>query len=363
MQFFADEGDADASGASGKTPEPSPEDSRFSDFDTKSPLMSGGFSDGEDTTPPLGREDLERDGELPAGQDDGELAKDVPQEERQEEKRPFRVLKAGGREIPVASEEELERLAAEGTQMQSVRDALNPYLPFLQAMRADPQFAQSVSDMMTRRTAGVPAKEPTPEQPEPDDPEPSQGESESYDAYEKRLAAWRERRHEKDIEKKVQSAFQQKEQQEHALRMRETQTKLVEFVNQDPHKEQVLGAVFAPAFPAGLRQAMNQDPAAFMVIYDALCMLQGRPGHFGAPLPGAVAPQGAMPPQASVQGVQKGTGSEAMGRTTLKGRAPAPFVERGGVGAGRTGAIHKDYKNMPDEEFDKVMTQVKTGGF
>jgi hypothetical protein len=52
-----------------------------------------------------------------------------------------------------------------------------------------------------------------------------------------------------------------------------------------------------------------------------------------------------------------------MGRTTLKGRAPAPFVERGGVGAGRTGAIHKDYKNMPDEEFDKVMTQVKTGGF
>ncbi|NCA74654.1 MAG: hypothetical protein EOM93_07445, partial [Gammaproteobacteria bacterium] len=145
IQYFADEGESDVSGAPGKTPEPSPEESRFSDFDTKSPLMSGGFSDEEDVTPPLGREDLERDSEPLAGPDEGEPTKDVPPEEIQEEKQPFRVLKAGGREIPVASEEELERLAAEGTQMQSVRDALNPYLPFLQAMRADPQFAQSVS--------------------------------------------------------------------------------------------------------------------------------------------------------------------------------------------------------------------------
>ena len=367
MQFFAEEGENEAPAAQGKKTSSNPEqgldDVRFSDFDTKSPLMNGGsFDADEETAAPLGRDDLEKD-ESPAAETDKEQTpKDAAPEEGPERKQPFRVLKSGGREIPVASEEELERLAVDGAQMQSVRDALNPYLPFLQAMRADPQFAQSVSDMMARRTAGIPVKEPMPEEGKGtrDDPEPSQEENESYDAFEKRLAAWRERRREREIEKKIQTAFQQKEQREHTLRMRETQSKLVEYVNQDPRKEEILGAVFAPAFPAGLRQAMNQDPAAFMVIYDALCMLQGRPGHFGAPLPGAVAPRGTT---TQTQQVRQEAVGESAGRTTLKGRAPAPFTERGGVGAGVKTTALPDYKNMPEDEFDKFVSQTKAGGF
>ncbi|NCB17442.1 MAG: hypothetical protein EOM65_14870 [Synergistales bacterium] len=337
LQFFAEEAEESV----GDSFDKQREEIRNEDFDVKSPLLGGGAYDDEEEE--KSSEEIPPDGGSHGESDDSGGAEPVAAA------RPFRVLKADGREIPVSSEEELERLAVEGVQMGRVKDALNPYLPFLQAMQQDQQFAQKVGELMGRR-GNVPTQEPSPEAEAGDDPEPEQGERESYDEYEKRLDAWRQRQQEKVIERKVQHVLGAKEREVQSQRMQETRHKLVEYVNQDPQKDSVMGVVFSKAFPQGIRDVMDRDPASFMLVYDALCMLQGRKGHFGAPLPG-VGSGGESPQQRSG------------GRVPLKG-GQAPFTERSGAASPQGGSKGiPDFKKMSDAEFDKAVSGLKQRGF
>ena len=44
---------------------------------------------------------------------------------------------------------------------------------------------------------------------------------------------------------------------------------------QDEHRGEVLGVIYSEAFPAGLRQAMKQDGALFMSMYDTVRTTRG----------------------------------------------------------------------------------------
>ena len=360
LQFFGAEAAADAAPAEGTQPTQTdakrdPDEIRNEEFDRKSPLLGGGSYDPDEDD--AGDED-DRGGdgskaggeEAPSGEGGTEPEKQPPQEQA-----PFKVLKIGGREVPIPTESDYERMAAAGVQSEVMRRQLAPFIPIIGAMERDPELARKVGEIISAQQRGdVPTQEPKAEE-EP--PEPVQNDDESFDAFEKRKADWLEDRQKRLVDRRIRETFETQERTTRQARLGEFQRSVVEHVQQDPHKDEVLEVLMGPSIPQSLRAAIDNDPSAFMVVYDTVSRLQGREGYFGAPAFGGVnsatmQQQGKTPPA-----------TPGSGRTTLKGKKPVPFSERPGATSGSGGGGLPDFKGMSDAEFGAFAERQKLKGF
>jgi len=371
LDFFSGEGEPVADEGKKAVPiEPEEvENSRYSEFDAKNPLIHGGVLD-EDAPEGIDPATLFDDEEKPSaspfdktppkpdkGEPEGGSVPARPNEPAPAPA-PFRVLKYGGREIPVASQEEYDRFATAGLEAEALRQQIAPYVPYLIEVERDPELAQQVVSMIeARRRGAVPTTQPVAEEPEPE-----QGDDETFDDYEKRLKAWNAQRQAKLVEENVRRVLEQREADARNQRMTAMKQEVARLAMADPGLSEVL-PILANS-PKPLQEAMNSDPATFMVEYDKACRLLGREGYFGAPimpnLPSSVPGNQNTAPQP-----QKGgdtVNSAPGGRTVLKGRS-VPFAEKGGVGSsGRSGSGLPDFKKLSEDDFEKVLNKVRSGG-
>lgn len=363
LQFFGAEaaaGSGDAAPAEGTQQvqtdaKRDPDEIRNEEFDRKSPLLGGGSYDPDEDD--AGDED-DRGGdggtaggeEAPSGEGETEPEKQPPQAQA-----PFKTLKIDGREVPIPTESDYERMAAAGVQSEVMRRRLAPFVPIIGAMERDPELARKVGEIIAAQQRGdVPTQEPKAEE-EP--PEPVQGDDESFDAFEKRKADWQEDRQRRLVDRRIRETLETQERTTRQARLGEFQRSVVEHVQQDPHKGEVLDVLLSPSIPQAMRAAIDNDPATFMIVYDTVSRLQGREGYFGAPAFGGVnsatmQQQGKTPPT-----------TPGNGRTTLKEKKPAPFSERPGATSGSGGGGLPDFKGMSDAEFGAFAERQKLKGF
>lgn len=342
LQLFAGE-DVGEGGAENQTEKVMTDDeideSANALFDQKSELLGGGSYNEEEEISPM--EDSE-----------GNPATVEPEPEVQA--KPFRVLKGPAGEIPIATQEEYDRMAAAGIESAELQRRLNPYAPFIGELESDPELAQSVINLIAaRKRGGAPITEPEPE----NDTPPEQGDDESYDAYEGRMETWRKDQQQKLVDRRIMETLSLQEQQKQRAVHMEMQQKVVDFTRTDPGYQQILDVVTSPAFPEPLRQAMDQDPRTFMMVYDTLCNFQGRAGHFGAPV-------GGFGGQNKAGGAPMSSGDAQPGRTVIKERKAVPFTERGtATPEKRGGSGLPDYKTMTEAEFDAALERNRSKGF
>jgi hypothetical protein len=333
-----------------------PDEIRNEEFDRKSPLLGGGSYDpDEDDAGDEGDEDDRGGDGSTAGGEEAPSGETEPEKQPSQELTPFKVLKIGGRDVPIPTESDYERMAAAGLQSEVMRRRLAPFVPIIGAMERDPELARKVGEIIAAQQRGdVPTQEPKAEE-EP--PEPVQKDDESFDAFEKRKADWREDRQKRLVDRRIRETLETQERATRQARLGEFQRSVVEHVQQDPHKGEVLDVLLSPSIPQSLRTTIDADPAAFMVVYDTVSRLQGREGYFGAPVFGgggnsATMQQGKTPPA-----------TPGSGRTMLKEKKTVPFSERPGATNGGGGSGLPDFKGMSDEDFDKYVEQQKNKGF
>lgn len=333
-----------------------PDEIRNEEFDRKSPLLGGGSydpdeDDASDEDDQGGDERVAGGEEAPSGEGKTEHEKQPPQQEQA----PFKKLKIGGQEIPIPTESDYERMAAAGVQSEVMRRRLAPFIPIIGAMERDPELARKVGEIIAAQQRGdVPTQEPKAEE---ELPEPTQGDDESFDAFEKRKADWLEDRQKRLVDRRIRETLETQERATRQARLGEFQRSVVEHVQQDPHKDEVLEVLMGPSIPQSLLAAIDNDPSAFMVVYDTVSRLQGREGYFGAPAFGGVnsatmQQQGKTPPT-----------TPGNGRTTLKEKKPVPFSERPGATSGSGGGGLPDFKGMSDAEFGAFAERQKLKGF
>lgn len=349
-------------------PEPAKDEDResiereiYNTYNDKSPLMSGGRVDEnepepqtEETAEDDGLTDFDRKPEWTRNTDADEGTaplppNEVPAEPLSAQPEPFRVINYGGKQIPVSSQEEYDRIAMAGIEAEHLKAQVTPYAPYIVALQQDPEFERHIASLIEARRRGeVPTEQPTAYE---EDREPEQGDDETFDAYEKRVKEWNDQRQAKFVERNVRQVLERQAQNIQRQRLQATQQRLVEYTRNDPRMNEVLPALVNT--PKALQDAMNQDPATFMVVYDTICRLQGREGYFGAPmLPGITTAQ---------------RGGDAVkqtpdGRTVLKERS-VPFAEKGGVGGtARRASGLPDVKNMSESEFDKLLAKARSNG-
>jgi len=353
LEFFSDTGEGEGTPAEDvkvEEKEELDENVLFSEFDRKSPLMHGGMVDEDEDPVPMNFDDDSSPFDKDKPEPDEPETSNAPAPSPPPAPAPFRVLKYGGREVPISSQEEYDRIAMAGMEAEHLKAQVAPYAPYIVALQQDPEFERHIASLIEARRRGeVPTEQPKAEEL---DQEPEQGDDETFDEYEKRLGKWREDRQAKLIEQNVNRVLQQKEQAVSMARMRELQAQLVNHVKEDPYAYQVMSVVYSKEFPKSIRDAMDRDPETFMKMYDSIARSQGREGHFGAP---SISWGG---------NVQKGgdtVAGNSDGRTVLKRQVP--FAEKGGVGTtSRSGSGLPDFKNMSDKDFEKVLAKVRSNG-
>lgn len=258
---------------------------------------------------------------------------------------PFRVLKAGGVEIPVHSAEEYDRMALSGLQAEALRQRLAPLAPVIGAIEQDPDMARAVAEFITARRKQVADPQSPPSTPATP---PKQAEDETFEAYETRLNAWKEERQKTLVDQRVKELLIEQDRNTREAHAREIQSRVAIKVRADPHMEDVLGAIRSPAFPASLRETMANDPQAFVTVYDTISRIQGREPFFAK-----------QPPQAQAQPVLQ---AQPESRVQLKGKG-APFTEGGGVASSQPGTQLPDFRVMAEAEFEKFLAKSKSQGF
>jgi len=318
--------------------EESYEDVKFADFDKKSPLLGGGYSDegeeeGNDPVIPI---------EEPLAEEDTHVEPEGGNPAEEEDAPVYKTIKVGASEYKLKSELELEELAKRGLEFGEVEGRLQPYSHVIDAIEQDPGLANAVAEAIRAYKSGVPLSQPTPEKTTKEDQnkEPEQGDDEDYDDYEKRLTQWREDRNQRLIDQKIQDHFKQMQEQSHVAQIRAANTQIINYVKADPEKDAVLAAIQDPSFPAGLRKAMDNDGPTFMSVYDTIRRSQGKSAYFGAPsLFGGTQQQVPQAPQAPQTPARK-----------------VPFTESGNqafqqVNKGGVGEKLPDFKGMTDDDF------------
>lgn len=306
------------------------EEVKFSEFDKKSPLMSGGHAD-ENEEPPA---DWDYDDD-----DAGEGDPDDSVEAHKEAETAYKTLKVGDSEYKLKSEAELESLALRALQLGETEAKLQPYAGVIEAIERDPGLAGAVADAIRSYQTGVPLKRPEAQTTEQIDPnkEPEQGEYEDYDDYEKRVNQWREERNQRMVDQRIQGHFRQMQEQARASQIQAANAQIINYVNADPEKDAVLAVIADPKFPDGLRRAMDYDGPTFMSVYDSIRRQQGKPSYFGAPPIWGSEPQQGRP----AHPVKQAPFAES-------GRGIPPQGNKGGVDTKLP-----DFKAMSDEDFKK----------
>lgn len=342
-----------------KAPEaPSDDDPMESAFDSKDTAIFGSsidedgpedltqqFITGEDQSPfdPL----TEEDDKEPAPEPGKVSEPDAPEP-------PFRVLNYGGREVPIQSEADYDRLAAAGIEAEYIKRNVAPYAPYIVALERNPDLAREVENFILARLGSPQGQNPQePPAPQDSDVEPEQDDDETFDEYEARLEKWREEKNARLIEQRVNDALSQRDRQAYEAQMTRVREQVVQHVNADPNRDQVMAVINSQ--PDSIKSAVFNDPRAFMMFYDQVCRIQGREGHFGAPVPGAE--------QTNQKGGDAVSKPNKGGRTVVKSKQQVPFAERGGVSSSaRAASGLPDFKRMSEAEFDKIYSRVKSAG-
>ncbi|MEG1799743.1 MAG: hypothetical protein RR214_06105, partial [Synergistaceae bacterium] len=234
-----------------------------------------------------------------------------------------------------------------------------------------PALAQSVLAAVQAHRAqasGIPVAAPRATQAQPPkdlDPEPEQGEDELLEDFETRHRAWEERKQNRDIEQRVSSVLQARQNEEYEARLSEVKSRAFAGVREDSAGSQVMASIMDKTFPSELKKLCDKDPAVFMCVYDAMRILQGKGGYFGSPVcvwdkntaksSQQSTTQGFMQPNGMQQGVTAVAGQPIQ----IKGQgSPAPFTE----GSAPRVSAQRDFPNindMTDEQFKAFQRQME----
>lgn len=344
----------------------------FSEFDRPSPLLRNGAVDEPESVPAAERD--RRRGQPPAqpvvATEQEPAARGADTENQQPQtQQPYRTLKYHGQDVPVASEDELMRLASQGLDYTQKTQRIAHYRGLIEKLEANPMLMSQVVGLVQGRTV-VPPVRPQPQQApstrQVAEKEPEWQDGESYEEYTARLEAW----------KKGPGAQQQSEEGQptgndvfmakvnEALELRQKQEQSVAVARAtvaDPHHLDVLGVV--PNLPLGIQMAMNSDPVSYQMIYDQLRVNLFGESYFARPRGGAQPqlPQGQPAPQPAAAQAQPANPPQAV---QIKAAAkPAPYVEpsRGqNAPQARRSAegLPDDIWSMSDKDFDSFVDSV-----
>lgn len=296
----------------------------FSEFDRPSPLLRSGAVEEPEPEPAAPVAPAPEPESQPAAQD-------VPAEVQQPAAaQPYRTLKYHGQEVPVASEDELMRLASQGLDYTQKTQRIAPYRGLIESLEANPLLMSQVVGLVQGRQL-APVSRPQPARTEVPstrqaEKEPEWQEGESYEEYASRVAAWR----------KEEGAPQQRQAQTEPpaggedftakvnevleARLRQEQSVAVARATvADPRHVEVLGVV--QGLPQGIQMAMNSDPRSYQMIYDQLRMNLFGESYFARPKGGTPPPQGQPAAPSAPQ-------AKAPPQVQIKAAAkPAPYVE------------------------------------
>ena len=162
-------------------------------FDEPSELLKGGY------TEDISVEEPEPE-QQPSGGEEQTGQTQQPEPEPQPQKRR---ISFNGTDYDL-DDAGLEQLARRGLEYSTMQSRLMPYANIIAAIEADPKLGEAIANTIRAYRSGVPLAQPQPDARAQDpNKEPEIGENEDYDAYEKRLAAWREARNQRLIDEKV----------------------------------------------------------------------------------------------------------------------------------------------------------------
>ena len=302
-------------------------------FDEPSELLKGGY------TEDISVEEPEPE-QQPSGGEEQTGQTQQPEPEPQPQKRR---ISFNGTDYDL-DDAGLEQLARRGLEYSTMQSRLMPYANIIAAVEADPKLGEAIANTIRAYRSGVPLAQPQPDARVQDpNKEPEIGENEDYDAYEKRLAAWREARNQRLIDEKVAAHIRDLQERSRQAQIAEANQRIINYVQADPEREKVMGVIGGNSFPPGLRQQMEFDSPLFMSVYDSIRSDLGLQPYFGAP--------------ALWQAVKPKEPAKA-----------APFAESGKTNGGNIrGGVSSDglpdFKNMSDEDFRKFKAQVLYSNF
>lgn len=315
------------------------EEMRRQAFDEPSELLKGGYT--EDIS--VGEAELEQQ---PSGGEEQTGQTQQPEPEPQPQKRRINF---NGTDYDL-DDAGLEQLARRGLEYSTMQSRLLPYANVIAAIEADPKLGEAIAGAIRAYRSGVPLAQPQPDARVQDpNKEPEIGENEDYDAYEKRLAAWREARNQRLIDEKVAAHIRGLQERSRQAQIAEANQRIINYVQADPERERVMSVIGGNSFPPGLRQQMEFDGPLFMSVYDSIRSDLGLQPYFGAPaLWGKAQKQQAVKPKEPAKA--------------------APFAESGKTNGGNVrGGVGSDglpdFKNMSDEDFRKFKAQVLFSNF
>lgn len=308
-------------------------------FDEPSELLKGGY------TEDISVEEPEPE-QQPSGGEEQTGQTQQPEPEPQPQKRR---ISFNGTDYDL-DDAGLEQLARRGLEYSTMQGRLMPYANIIAAVEADPKLGEAIANTIRAYRSGVPLAQPQPDARAQDpNKEPEIGENEDYDAYEKRLAAWREARNQRLIDEKVAAHIRGLQERSRQAQIAEANQRIINYVQADPEREKVMSVIGGNSFPPGLRQQMEFDGPLFMSVYDSIRSDLGLQPYFGAPaLWGKAQKQQAVKPKEPAKA--------------------APFAESGKTNGGNIrGGVSSDglpdFKNMSDEDFRKFKAQVLYSNF
>lgn len=308
-------------------------------FDEPSELLKGGYT-----------EDVVTDGPEEPAPDTGEEPAEPPQQLGEPAPQPQkRRINFNGADYDLG-DAELEQLAKRGLEFSTMQSRLLPYANIIAAVEADPRLGEAIANTIRAYRNGVPMGQPQPDTKAQDpNKEPEIGENEDYDAYEKRLAEWREARNQRLIDEKVSAHIRALQERGRRAQIAEANQRIINYVQADPEREKVMSVIGGNSFPPGLRQQMEFDGPLFMSVYDTIRSDLGLQPYFGAPaLWGKAHKQQAGKPREQAKA--------------------APFAESGKTNSsGSRGGVSSDglpdFKHMSDDEFRAFKTKVLFSNF
>lgn len=327
------------------TTEPQPELNtdkvKYEDFDTKSPLLSGGcYTEPEPEGAQVPEYEPRPEMAGSPNPDGTPNPADFNKATSGEEQVAYKKINVGGVDYAFKDEGEVEQLAAKGIEYAQAQTRLAPYIAAIDDIERDPQLGNLIVEVIRRYKNNIPLVQPQAEtQQEDPNKEPEQGDDEDYDDYEKRLEAWKQAQQKAMVEKTINERMAAIQQQNQMATIQQANQKIINYVNADPDRAVILQEIGSPSFDPNMRQRMEWDGPYFMRVYDTIRASKGLRPYFGAPTLFGVQP---VQPQSTTK---------------------TPFTEKGGAAnrSPRGGvSVDKlpDFKTMSDEQFRQFKQSV-----
>lgn len=334
-----------------------PQDGQTEDlsvFDEKSPLLFGGAKNEQETQP----QDVQQPQQPKAQQTT----------EQPETAQPYRTLKYHGQEIPVATEDDLIRLASQGLDYTRKTQQIAPYRGLVERLAADPSLMARVMTLVQTGSLPQPPQPQTqaPSTQQTQEKEPEMRDDETWDEYTQRRDAWKKQQsnsQEQQLQQQNEdAAFQQKVNDVlEARRRQEGSMRIAQLTMQDPQYPEVLAAI--GDIPPAMQQAMNNDPITYQMVYDQI-----RQNITGTPYFRLLHSQQQAQPQAQTTNQTTQQQSAQPQSVQLKTNSkPAPYIEgaRGqkapeGIKKSGVSGLPDDVWGMDDKAFSALIDRTLT---